>query len=464
MAKYEFKPSPIDLVNPSYDVIVIGAGGTGLSAALQAHELDASVAVFEKNAALGGNTSKASSGMNAAESLVQYDHEIIDNKADFYKETLKGGGFLNDPEMLSYFVDHAALAIDWLKEHDVELSDLTITGGMSKKRAHRPASMAPVGGFLVTGLLKAIEKARISVFNQTKVVKLLQDETGKVNGVVILGPDGHRTVKAKTVILATGGFGASKSIIKKYRPDLADYKTTNQAGATGDGLLLAEDIDAQLIQMDFIQVHPTAQTDGDRTFLIGEAVRGEGAILVNQAGKRFVNELATRKIVSAAITGLNEDGAYLIFDQGIRDHVKAVEFYDHIGLVEHGNSLAELADKIGVDASGLEATVAKWNSDLATGDDTDFGRTTGMDRGVEVGPFFAIHVHPAIHYTMGGIHIDAETEVLDTNGNVIKGLYAAGEVSGGLHGNNRIGGNSIAETVVFGRQAGIQASKFARGK
>ena len=335
---------------------------------------------------------------------------------------------------------------------------------MSKKRAHRPASMAPVGGFLVTSLLKAIEKARISVFNQTKVVKLLQDETGKVNGVVILGPDGHRTVKAKTVILATGGFGASKSIIKKYRPDLADYKTTNQAGATGDGLLLAEDIDAQLIQMDFIQVHPTAQTDGDRTFLIGEAVRGEGAILVNQAGKRFVNELATRKIVSAAITGLNEDGAYLIFDQGIRDHVKAVEFYDHIGLVEHGDSLAELADKIGVDASGLEATVAKWNSDLATGDDTAFGRTTGMDRGVEVGPFFAIHVHPAIHYTMGGIHIDAETEVLDTNGNVIKGLYAAGEVSGGLHGNNRIGGNSIAETVVFGRQAGIQASKFARGK
>ncbi|MGN1406862.1 flavocytochrome c [Lactobacillus sp.] len=462
MAKYEFKPSPIDLVNPSYDVIVIGAGGTGLSAALQAHELDASVAVFEKNVALGGNTSKASSGMNAAESLVQYDHGIIDNKADFYQETLKGGGFLNDPEMLSYFVDHAALAIDWLKDHDVELSDLTITGGMSKKRAHRPASMAPVGGFLVTGLLKAIEKARISVFNQTKVVKLLQDEAGKVSGVEILGPDGHRTVKAKTVILATGGFGASKSIIKKYRPDLADYKTTNQAGATGDGLLLAEDIDAQLIQMDFIQVHPTAQTDGDRTFLIGEAVRGEGAILVNQAGQRFVNELATRKIVSAAITGLNEDGAYLIFDQGIRDHVKAVEFYDHIGLVEHGDSLAELADKIGVDASGLEATVAKWNSDLAAGNDTAFGRTTGMDRGVEVGPFFAIHVHPAIHYTMGGIHIDAETEVLDTNGNVIKGLYAAGEVSGGLHGNNRIGGNSIAETVVFGRQAGIQASKFAR--
>ncbi|MEE8856594.1 MAG: flavocytochrome c [Lactobacillus sp.] len=463
MAKYVFKTSPIDLVNPSYDVIIIGSGGTGLSAALQAHELGASVAVFEKNEALGGNTNKASSGMNAAESLVQYDHGIIDNKADFYKETLKGGGCLNDTEMLHYFVDHAPLAIDWLKEHDIELSDLTITGGMSQKRAHRPASMAPVGGYLVTGLLKSVEKERISVFNQAKVTKLLQDENKRVTGVEIAGPDGRRTVKAKAVILATGGFGASKEIIKKYRPDLADYKTTNQAGATGDGLLLAEGVDAQLIQMRFIQVHPTAQTDGPRTFLIGEAVRGEGAILVNQAGQRFVNELDTRKVVSAAITGLNEDGAYLIFDQGIRDHVKAVEFYDSIGLVEHGQSLEELAGKIGVDAAGLEATVAAWNGAVEKHDDQAFGRTTGMDRGVTDAPFFAIHIHPAIHYTMGGIHITPETEVLDTNGHEIPGLYAAGEVSGGLHGNNRIGGNSIAETVVFGRQAGIQAVKYVRG-
>ena len=459
MAKFVFETSPVSSLEKAYDLVVIGAGGTGLTAALQAHELGLTVAVLEKNAALGGNTSKASSGMNAAESLVQFDHGIIDSKEDFYKETFKGGGQLNDRQMLRYFVDHSALAIDWLKEHEIELSDLTITGGMSKKRAHRPASMAPVGGFLVTGLLKKLQEEGISVFSEAKVTKLIQNEDKAIIGVEV---NGEKAVAAKAVILATGGFGASKSIIKKYRPDLADYKTTNQAGATGDGLLLAEDVDAQLIQMDFIQVHPTAQTDGDRTFLIGEAVRGEGAILVNQAGKRFVNELATRKLVSAAITGLNEDGAYLIFDQGIRDHVKAVEFYDHIGLVEHGESLAELAGKIGVDASGLEATVEKWNADQAAGDDTAFGRTTGMDRGINVGPFFAIHVHPAIHYTMGGIHIDAETEVLDTNGNKIQGLYAAGEVSGGLHGNNRIGGNSIAETVVFGRQAGIQASQFVR--
>ena len=460
MAKFVYEAKKINEVDSAYDVVVIGAGGTGLSAALQAHELGASVAVFEKNAKLGGNTSKASSGMNAAESLVQYDHGIIDSKEDFYKETLQGGGRLNDREMLRYFVDHAPLAVDWLAEHEIALTDLTITGGMSQKRAHRPASTAPVGGYLVEGLLKNIQKEDIPVFNEAKITKLLQDEDKRIVGIEV---NGTKQIAAKAVILATGGFGASQEIIKKYRPDLVGYKTTNQAGATGDGLLLAKDVDAQLIQMDFIQVHPTAQTDGERTFLIGEAVRGEGAILVNRAGRRFVNELNTRKIVSDAITGLDEDGAYLIFDQGIRDHVKAVEFYDYIGLVEHGESLAELAGKIGVDAAGLEETVAAWNGAVEKHADQAFGRTTGMDRGVTKAPFFAIHVHPAIHYTMGGIHINDENQVLDSNGKVIAGLFAAGEVSGGLHGNNRIGGNSIAETVVFGRQAGIQAAKLARG-
>ncbi|MCF1782923.1 flavocytochrome c [Lactobacillus mulieris] len=461
MAKFVFTPKESSEIAASYDAVIVGAGGTGLTAAMQAHELGLKVAVFEKNEGLGGNTNKASSGMNASESNVQYAQGIIDNKEDFYKETLKGGGLLNDRDMLRYFVDHSAIAISWLEEHGIDLTDLTITGGMSKKRAHRPASMAPVGGYLVTGLLKKIQEEDIPVFNKAKVTKLVK-ENKAVTGIEVETESGLKKVAAKAVLLASGGFGASKEMMKKYRPDLVDYKTTNQAGATGDGLKLAEAVDAQLMQMEYVQVHPTAQTDGARTFLIGEAVRGEGAILVNRAGKRFVNELNTRKIVSNAITGLNEDGAYLIFDQGIRNHVKAVEFYDAIGLVKHGASLAELANEIGVDAANLEATVKTWNEAVKAANDAEFGRSTGMDRGIEKGPFFAIHIHPAIHYTMGGIHITPETQVLDTNGNVIKGLYAAGEVSGGLHGNNRIGGNSIAETVIFGRQAGIQMAKFAR--
>ena len=184
MNKFVFTPNKIDELKDQYDLVVVGSGGTGLTAALQAHELDLKVAVFEKNKGLGGNTNRASSGMNASESLVQLNEGIIDNKEDFYKETLKGGGLLNDRDMLRYFVDHSAIAISWLMEHDIELTDLTITGGMSKKRAHRPASMAPVGGYLVTGLLKQIQKEEIPVFNEFKVTELLQDN-GAIDGVKV---------------------------------------------------------------------------------------------------------------------------------------------------------------------------------------------------------------------------------------------------------------------------------------
>lgn len=459
MSKFVFTPNNANEMKDSYDAIIVGSGGTGLTAALQAHELGLSVVVFEKNKTLGGNTNRASSGMNASETFVQLDEGVIDNKQDFYEETLKGGGLLNDRPMLQFFVDHSALAIDWLMKHGIELTDLTITGGMSKKRAHRPASMAPVGNYLVTGLLKKISEEKIPVFNESKVVELIRDNENKVQGVKIKTDHGEKTVAANSILLATGGFGASKALIKKYRPDLVDYKTTNQPGATGDGLKLAENVDAQLMQMDFVQVHPTAQTDGDHVFLIGEGVRGEGAILINKAGKRFINELATRKVVSNAITSLNEDGAYLVFDQGVRDHFKAIEFYAHIGLVETGQTVSELAQKIDVDAKNLEQTIKSWNEAVDQKADAEYGRTTGMERKLENAPYYAIHIHPANHYTMGGIHILPDTRVLDGNGNVICGLYAAGEVAGGLHGNNRIGGNSIAETVIFGRQAGIEMAK-----
>ncbi|UZN41341.1 flavocytochrome c [Lactobacillus sp. IBH004] len=464
MGKFVFTPNKASEIQESYDAIIIGAGGAGLTAAIQAHELGLNVAVFEKNSDLGGNTNRASSGMNASESLVQIKQGIIDDKEDFYRETLKGGGMMNDRELLRYFVDHSALAIAWLKDHGIELTNLTITGGMSKKRAHRPASMAPVGNYLVTGALKQIQEDKIPVFNNAKVTKLLQDNKQQVTGVQVDTPEGQVKVSANAVLLASGGFGSSKELIKKYRPDLVNYQTTNQPGATGDGLKLASQIDAQLEQMDFIQVHPTAQTDTNHIYLIGEGLRGEGAILVNKSSKRFVNELSTRKIVSDAISNLNENGAFLVFDQGIRNNFTAVEFYDHVGLVSHGETISDLAQNIGVTASNLNETITNWNESVTNKTDKEFGRTTGMEHQIAQGPFFAIHINPAIHYTMGGIHINSKTEVYDTDGNIIKGLYAAGEVSGGLHGNNRIGGNSIAETVIFGRQAGIQMSKFVKNQ
>ena len=420
------------------------------------------VAVLEKEEELGGNTNRASSGMNAAETNVQLHHGVIDNVADFYHETYKDGGRLNDKDMLGYFVYHTAPAIDWLADHDIKLDDITITGGMSKKRTHRPASMAPIGGFLVKSLLEVVAQEDIPVFNKTKVTKLRRADDGRVNGVEVDADGITKVINAKAVILATGGFGASKEYIKRFRPDLESYKTTNQPGATGDGLKLAENVGAELMQMNLVQVHPTVQQDNPHVYLIGEAVRGEGAIMVNGEGKRFVNELNTRKICANAITALPEHSAYLIFDQGIRDHVKAIEFYDKVGLVVHGETIEDLAKQINVDPDNLKQTVTTWNQAVESHDDAEFGRTTGMDRGITKPGFFAIHIAPAIHYTMGGIHITPKTQVLDGNGDIIKGLFAAGEVAGGLHGNNRVGGNSIAETIVFGRQAGQQVALYAR--
>lgn len=447
---YKFPTQTVDNLKEEYDAIIVGSGGTGLAAAIQAHQYGLNVAILEKNSFLGGNTMRASSGMNAAESIVQARLGVNDSMQKFYDETLKGGGYLNDREMLHYFVEHAPLAIAWLEDLGIKVDDLTITGGMSKKRTHRPSSMAPIGAFLVNNLLKLADERHIPIFIDSKVTNLLQDKNKKITGVEV---NNGRQIRAKAVLLATGGFGAAKDLIAKYRPDLRDYKTTNQTGATGDGLKLADKVGAQLEQLELVQVHPTVQQYTDHAYLIGEAVRGEGAILVDHQGKRFINELSTRKIVSNAITETPEHSAYLIFDQGVIDRVKAIEFYDSINLVVHGNTIEELAANIKVPAANLKATLQNWNEAVEKNSDDEFGRTTGM-ASLDHAPYYAIHIAPAIHYTMGGIHIAPDTRVYDINGNFIAGLYAAGEVSGGLHGNNRIGGNSIAETIIFGREAG----------
>ncbi|CAJ1199796.1 Fumarate reductase flavoprotein subunit [Companilactobacillus paralimentarius] len=456
--KFIFTPTKIDQLKDSYDVIIIGSGGAGLTSAIQAYELGLSPVILEKMDKLGGNTTRASSGMNAAETFVQLNHKIVDSFQDFYDETFIGGGKQNNPELLKFFTEHGALAIDWLAQHGIELDDLTITGGMKTMRTHRPSSLAPIGGYLVTELLKLVDKYQIPLFDNIKVDQLLM-KNDRIVGVKA-SADKKIEIHTKAVILATGGFGAGKDLLAKYRKDLTSLKTTNQPGATGDGIKLAQNIGAKLVDMDQVQVHPTVQQDTPHAFLIGEAVRGEGAILVNNEGRRFVNELDTRKNVTQAIDDLGGTGTYLILDTSIRQRVKAIEFYDHVGLVESGKDLTELAEKTNLNPENLQATVEKWNKAVEANKDSEFNRSTGMERTISQGPFFAIHIAPAVHYTMGGVAINHNTQVLNTDNQVIEGLFAAGEVVGGLHGNNRIGGNSIAETVVFGRQAGQQVFKY----
>lgn len=456
--KFIFKPNKIEELKDSYDVVIVGSGGAGLTSAIQAYELGLSPVILEKMDKIGGNTNRASSGMNAAETFVQLNHHIVDSFQEFYDETFIGGGKQNNPELLKFFTEHGALAIDWLDQHGLKLDDLTITGGMKTMRTHRPSSLMPIGGYLVTELLKYVEKYQIPLFDNVKVTDILSDN-GQITGIKAES-DREIEIKTSAVILATGGFGAGKDLLAQYRSDLLNLRTTNQPGATGDGIKLAQKLGAQLVDMEQVQVHPTVQQDTPHAYLIGEAVRGEGAILVNNDGTRFVDELDTRKNVTQAIDGLGGTGAYLIFDTDIRKRVKAIEFYDHVGLVKTGQTLTDLATEIKVDANNLEETVSKWNQAVKSQRDSEFNRTTGMERDISDGPFFAIHIAPAVHYTMGGLKINDKTQVLNTDNKVINGLFAAGEIAGGLHGNNRIGGNSIAETVVFGRQAGQQVYKY----
>lgn len=454
------KYSSMNDLKSKYDVVIIGAGGAGMSAALAAKEKGLNPVILEKMPVAGGNTLKASSGMNASETTVQKKAGIKDSNEKFYQETLAGGHGTNDKQMLRFFVNNSASAIDWLDGMGIKLNNLTITGGMSVKRTHRPADGSAVGGYLVSGLLRNVKKNNIPIYVNADVTKI-NEQAGKVDGVnVTFDQDQKKTISSKAVIVTTGGFGASKAMIKKYRPDLSKYVTTNQAGSTGDGIQMITALGGYTVDMDKIQIHPTVYQKPP--YLVGEAVRGEGGILVNAQGQRFTNEMGTRDVVSAAINKQSGKDAYVLFDGGVKKRVTAINQYEKKGMVVSSDTVAGLAKKLGVSSDNLATTLKTWNQDVKNKRDTTYKRTTGMDHQLNTPKYYAIKIAPGIHYTMGGVKINPQTEVLKKSGQTIPGLYAAGEVTGGLHGDNRIGGNSVAEVVIFGRQAGTQVAEYIK--
>ncbi|OAB26507.1 flavocytochrome c [Paenibacillus macquariensis subsp. defensor] len=454
--------TPFDQLKDKYDIIIVGAGGAGMSAALEAKEKGMNPVIFEKMPVAGGNTLKSSSGMNASETKFQKEQSIKDSNDVFYDETLKGGHGTNDKDMLRFFVDNSASAIDWLDSIGIRLNNITITGGMNEKRTHRPEDGSAVGQYLVSGLLKNMQEQEIPLFVNASVTDITEKD-GKVNGVkVVFNQTDERNIAADAVIVTTGGYGANMDLISEVRSDLKGYVTTNQEGSTGDGIKMIEKLGGTTVDMDQIQVHPTVQQD--KSYLIGEAVRGEGAILVSSDGKRFTNELDTRDNVTAAINKLPENSAYLVFDSGVKARVKAIQQYEKMGFVIQADSIEDLAKEMGVSADQLKTTLDTWNSAVKNKKDAEFGRTTGMDNDLSNATYHAIKIAPGIHYTMGGVKINTNTEVLNKDGEPIPGLFAAGEVTGGLHGQNRIGGNSVAEIIIFGRQAGIKSAKFIKAQ
>lgn len=442
-----------------YDIVIVGAGGAGMAAALSAKDAGMNPVILEKMPIAGGNTLKSSGGMNASETKFQEAQGIEDSNEQFFEDTLKGGKGTNDQELLHYLVDNSASAIDWLDSMGITLDNISYSGGASVKRIHRPHDGSAVGTYLVDGLLRNIHEQEIPLFVNADVTKINETD-GKVTGVNVKINGEEKEIAGDAVVVTTGGFGSNKELIEKYRPDLKGYVSTTSEGSTGDGIKMIEELGGATVDMDQIQVHPTVVQDTG--MLISETVRGEGAILVNQQGERFYNELETRDNVSAAITDLPESYAYLIFDNALAGRAKQVDYYKEQGVVVEADTIEALAEKIDVDPATLKKTLDTWNQTVADKADKDFGRETAMDYDLTEGPFYAIQIAPGIHHTMGGVKINTKTQVLKEDGTPITGLYAAGEVTGGIHGQNRIGGNAVADIMVFGRQAGAQSSDYVK--
>ena len=493
------------------DIVIIGAGGAGMTAALTAAEKGADVIILESQAAVGGNSVRATGGMNAADTPAQDENEFgesagvektlktarttyADNVtitklaeevekqwADYQAnpvgyfdsdelmelDTMIGGKGINNPELVEELADESADGVEWLKNYGINLTSVGSFGGASVKRIHRPVNAEgktiAVGSYMIPLLEKACEENdKISIQLETTATTILTDENGKAVGVKAVGATGNEvTVNAKAVILATGGFGANLDMVAELVPALKGFMTTNAAGAQGQGIEMAQALGAATVDMDQIQIHPTVQFD--TAALITEGLRGDGAVLINAEGKRFIDEVGTRDVVSAAEIAQPGSYSYLVVDQAMLDKSSVIAGYVKRGFVFQGNTYEELAEALGVDAATFAETMNTWNTYVEAKNDPDFGRTS-FAQPLNTAPYYAIKVTAGVHHTMGGLVINTDTEVLKADGTAIAGLCAAGEVTGGVHGANRLGGNAVADFVVFGRIAGEEAAEYALGE
>ena len=489
------------------DVVVVGAGGAGMTAAITAAAEGKTVVILESQSMVGGNSVRATGGMNAGKTVYQDENEFgesagvektLKTAAEKYADnetitalaktvseqwaayqanptgyfdsvelmeldTMIGGKGINDPELVETLCANSADAIDWLDEHGITLHNVSSFGGASVKRIHRPVNAegktVSVGSYMIPLLQENCEKAGVKMMLDTTATEILTDANGAAVGVKATGASGETvTVNAKAVILASGGFGANLDMVVKYKPELKGFMTTNAPGIQGQGIEMAQAIGAATVDMDQIQIHPTVEAN--TAALITEGLRGDGAILINEEGQRFIDEVGTRDVVSAAEIAQTGSYSWLVVDQAMADASSVIQGYIKKGYTVTGATYEELGKAMGVDAAAFAETMEKWNGYVEAKNDPDFGRTSFANP-LNTAPYYAVKVTAGVHHTMGGLKINANTEVLNEKGEVIPGLFAAGEVTGGVHGANRLGGNAVADFTVFGRIAGAAASDYA---
>lgn len=447
------------------DVVIVGAGGAGTTAAIEAMKTGKEVLVLEKALVPGGNTKLSDGALNASLTSVQKELGIEDTTEGFYKDTFEGGGELGNPELVNILVNNSASAVDFLKDMGVEWKEVITGDGATGQRCHLADGKGPK---LFDTLFKYAEEQGINVLYGTEAKELIVKD-GAVAGVVAENNGKQVTVNAKSVILATGGYGHNGDILGHYDENyIPGTLCTNTVLATGSGIVMASDAGANLVGMDYVQKHPTCNAaTGD---LLSSANNGRGlgtTMMVNIEGQRFCEELATRLELSNAILAQPDQKSYSFFDQKAADETGFFEKYgeeiEHLiatGEAVKANTIEEACEFFGINAENFKAELEKYNGFAKNGKDEDFNRRDGLrEYSMTEGPFYFIRSTPAIHHTMGGVEINENAEVIGTNGQVIPGLFAAGEVTGGIHGNNRLGGNALDDIIVFGRIAGQNAAK-----
>lgn len=455
----------------SYDVVVIGAGGAGFSAAIEAKNAGANVVLLEKMPAVGGNSLISGAEMNAAKNWVQPKLGINDDSPELHAEdTYKGGDMKGDMNVIKVMTHNALDAAKWCRDYlgvRFEDDNLFFFGGHSHKRALIP--VGHTGTEFITKFQAKADELGIPVITNMKAEELIKDKSGRVVGVKATMNGASYTFNAKGgVVLATGGFGANPEMVKKYNPKIDErFKTTDAPGTTGEALYMAERAGAQLVNMGYIQTYPICDPISGVIELIADA-RFDGAIMLNQEGKRFVEELQRRDVLSEAI--LKQTGGYCwvlwndkigSISNTVKEHPTEYEAFTKQGIMATCDDLKCVADFTKIPFDSLKGTVNRVSSMTGKGNDKDFNHRSGLVDMTQ-GKYYVIKAVPSVHHTMGGVRINEKAQALTAEGKAIPGLWAAGEVTGVTHGTNRLGGNAYTDIIVFGRIAGKAAAEAAK--
>lgn len=455
------------------DIVIVGSGFAGLSAAAEAASRGSSIMIIEKMPIYGGNSRINGGGYNAWTDMLKLRETLKrgEDSADLhYQDTLKGGDYYNMPELVRILVDNAPVALDWmLKEGDLKLKNVIIRiGGHSAYRDH--VTLDGTGRGYVDALKKIAERNGVKKIRlRTKLTWIWRkDPASPVLGIEVDTPRGTTNIRVKkALVLTSGGFSRDLQMRKMFNPNISDaYNSTNQPGATGEVIRYAQAIGADVLQLCFIQLYPTADPDSgtlDKYALYPSRMPSYGGIFVDYKGKRFVSELERRDVVSRAEINSGGKRAFTVFTDKMIPNVTTPEEVQNgiaAGRVWKASTLADLARQMGVPATALEETIARHNQFLKEGKDPQFNKPfTPQMQAIGEGPYYSVAQWPSVHHCMGGLRINPQAQVIDIWGQPIPRLYAAGEVTGGVHGSNRLGANASPDAIVFGRIAGANAAR-----